>query len=289
MTTPDWPFIGSEAIANGRVRKCELRSRYAPVFPDVYAPAAATLSLPHRAKAAWLWANREAVIGGLTAAGLYGAKWIDDACPVELVWSNARRPCGITTYDYRLRPEEITYRRGLPITTLARTAFDIGRRGSVDTAVARLDALGNATGLTVAEPLNIARVHRGARHLRKLEAALELYDPGAASPRETWLRLLVMRDGYPRPQTQIPVRSADGYRQYFLDMGWADRMLAMEYDGEQHRIDSVQYAYDVQRSEDIAELGWTRLRVVKENSSADVLRRLDRAWRSKLRTDREIS
>ena len=29
-------------------------------------------------------------------------------------------------------------------------------------------------------------------------------------------------------------------------------MLAVEYDGEQHRIDPVQYAYDIQRSEDLA-------------------------------------
>jgi very-short-patch-repair endonuclease len=85
------------------------------------------------------------------------------------------------------------------------------------------------------------------------------------------------------------VLSPDGLRQYYLDMGWEDRMLALEYDGEQHRLDPVQYAYDIQRSEDIAELGWTRLRAVKKHSAADVLCRLDRMWRSKLRTDREIS
>ena len=78
--------------------------------------------------------------------------------------------------------------------------------------------------------------------------ALDLYDAGAASPKETWLRLLVIRAGYPRPQTQIPVLSADGHRRYYLDMGWEDLMLAVEYDGEQHRVDPVQYAYDIQRS-----------------------------------------
>jgi hypothetical protein len=50
-----------------------------------------------------------------------------------------------------------------------------------------------------------------------------------------------------------------------------------------------QFAYDIQRAEDLDELGWTRLRVVKENRSADVLRRLERAWCSKLQGDREIS
>jgi very-short-patch-repair endonuclease len=72
-------------------------------------------------------------------------------------------------------------------------------------------------------------------------------------------------------------------------MGWEDIMLALEYDGEQHRVDPVIYADDIRRSEDIAELGWTRLRVVKANRSAEVLWRFDRIWRSRLRTDREIS
>jgi very-short-patch-repair endonuclease len=85
------------------------------------------------------------------------------------------------------------------------------------------------------------------------------------------------------------VLSPDGRRQYYLDMGWEDLMLAVEYDGEQHSVDPVRYAYDIHRSEDLAELGWTRIRVVEANHQADVLRRLERAWYSKLPTDREIS
>jgi very-short-patch-repair endonuclease len=66
-------------------------------------------------------------------------------------------------------------------------------------------------------------------------------------------------------------------------------MLAVEYDGQQHRVNPTQFAYDIQRSEDLDELGWRRIRVVKANRQADVLRRLDRVWHSKLRGDREIS
>jgi very-short-patch-repair endonuclease len=137
--------------------------------------------------------------------------------------------------------------------------------------------------------LAVADRHRGARGLRQLRSALDLYDPGGASPKETWLRLLLIRAGYPRPRTQIPVLSPDGRRWYYLDMGWEDLMLAVEYDGEQHRVDPKQYAYDIQRSEDLDVLGWSRIRVVKENRPVDVLRRVARMWHSKLRTDREIS
>jgi very-short-patch-repair endonuclease len=101
------------------------------------------------------------------------------------------------------------------------------------------------------------------------------------------LRLLIIRSGYPRPRTQIPVLSPDRKRWYYLDMGWEVMKLAVEYDGEQHRLDPVRYAYDITRSEDLTELGWTRVRVVKANRTPDVLRRIERAWQSKLRSDRE--
>jgi very-short-patch-repair endonuclease len=289
MTALHEPFIGSEALANGAIRKHELRARYKAVFPDVYVSKDVQPTLPQRAVAAWLYSHRQGVIAGLTASALHGAKWVDDELPIELVWSNARCPPGIRTYDVRLRTQEFGMFESLRVTTAARTAFDIGRLRSLDVAIAHLDALGNATGLTAEDVHAVARVHRGARNLRRLEAALDLYDPGSASPKETWLRLLVIRAGYRRPQTQIPVLSPDGLRQYYLDMGWQERMLALEYDGEQHRKDPVQFAYDIRRSEDLHELGWTRVRAVKANSATDVLSRLARAWQSTLRRDRESS
>ena len=45
-------------------------------------------------------------------------------------------------------------------------------------------------------------------------------------------------------------------------------MLAVEYDGDQHRDRSSQFAYDIVRSEDLDELGWTRIRVVEEKPSS---------------------
>jgi hypothetical protein len=139
-----------------------------------------------------LWSHREGVIAGLTASALHGAKWVDAQLPIELVWSNARRPRGLRTYDMRLASDEFADLGGMRTTTPARTAFDIGRRGRLDDAVARLDALGNATRLAADDVVAVALRHRGARGMRQLEEALKLYDPGAASPKETWLRLLLI-------------------------------------------------------------------------------------------------
>ncbi|GAH59580.1 unnamed protein product, partial [marine sediment metagenome] len=34
---------------------------------------------------------------------------------------------------------------------------------------------------------------------------------------------------------------------YYLDMGWEERRLAVEYDGDHHRSNPVQFARDVRR------------------------------------------
>ena len=101
----------------------------------------------------------------------------------------------------------------------------------------------------------------------------------AESPKETWLRLLLIRAGYPRPHTQIPLLGPDGYPLYRLDMGWEDKLIAVEYDGDDHR-EKCRWRKDVIRSEYIAHLRWKHIRVVAGEREADILRRVQRAWLS---------
>jgi hypothetical protein len=279
----DKPFVGGEAVASGVVRKHELRSRFRAVFPDVYVEKNVPLTIHARASAAWLWAHRHGVIAGLTASALHGAKWISDSEPIELIWQNNRCPPGLRTSDMQLRAGEFAKVSGLPVTTPARTAFDIGRRGALDAAVARLDALGNATGVTAQEVHRVERDHPGVRGLRQLRTALALFDGGAASPKETWLRLLIVRAGYPRPKTQIRVLDSHGYPRYYLDMGWEELKIAAEYDGDQHRTDRPQYVKDIRRREELTQMGWVIVQVVAEDRRSDILRRLRHAWDARTR------
>lgn len=268
----DEPFVGSEAIKAGTLRKHQLRSRFRAVFPDVYVRRDRQLTLRDRAMAAWLWSHRQGVLMGLTAAAWHGSKWLDDDLPAELVWPNARPPRGLRTYDFDLLPDEIQVVAGVPVTAPGRTAFDIGRRQPVGRAIAHLDALMRATGAKTNDVLQIADRHRGARGLSQLQTALELVDPGSQSPKETWLRVLLIRAGLPRPTTQIPVL-AEG-QTYYLDMGWEDLMVAAEYDGEQHRLDPWQYAWDIRRSEALARLGWIVIRAIASDRPGGIIARV---------------
>jgi hypothetical protein len=266
--------------------KAALRRRYRSVFPDVYLPKDVVPTLAQRTIAGWLWSHREGVIAGAAAAAWHGTKWIDDDVLIELVWCNARSPSGLRTTDASLRSSEYEALRGLRVTTAARTAFDIGRRRPTGTAVAGLDALAAATGVSPEDVLALARHHPGARGIRLLRDVLELVDAGAQSPKETWLRLLLIDAGFPRPQTQIPVPGPDGLPRYYLDMGWPDAMVAAEYDGEQHRRDRDIYRADIARSEYIASVGWRRIRVIAGDQRAGIVHRVRAAWNSpRLRRD----
>ncbi len=262
-------FIGSEALA-GTLSRHELRTRYRRVLPDVYAPKQTELTLRQRATAAWLWSRREGVISGAVASAFLGAKWVDDDALIELNWPNHRAPAGVLTRNDTLVDDEVTMVGVLPVTTPERTAFDLARRGGVWAAVSRLDALARATHVKAEDVARLAQRHPHVRGLRRVDRVLSLVDAGAESPRESWLRMMLIDNDYPRPTTQIPVLGEDGYPRYYLDMGWEDIKVAVEYDGEHHRNDQKVYRKDIGRLEYIASLGWIVVRVVKGDKRRDI-------------------
>lgn len=150
------------------------------------------------------------------------------------------------------------------MTTPARTAFDVGRTRPDDQAVAAVDALLNATRITPREVVAVADAHLGARGVARLRRVLEFVDGGAESPQESRLRMLVVRAGLPRPETQIEFRQLH----IRVDMGWRRWKVAVEYDGVQHWTDGRQRAWDIERIALLEDAGWVVIRV-----SADMLRR----------------
>ena len=68
-------------------------------------------------------------------------------------------------------------------------------------------------------------------------------------------------------------------RPYYLDMGREDPKIAVEYDGDHHRTDRTQFARDITRLEELAELGWTVIRVAAGTPPREILDRARRAWR----------
>ncbi|OBK79667.1 hypothetical protein [Mycobacterium sp. 1164985.4] len=265
MTEPPWPFIGSEALSAGAISERAMRRLYAPLYPNVYVPRDVTVSAQQRAHAAWLWSKRRGVVAGMSAAAVLGARWVDAGLPAELIHDNRRPPTGLVVHTERVRPDELVSIDGMPVTTPARTAFDLGRRtGSRVRAVQQLDALSNATGLKHVDVQAVIAAHPGVRGVPRLRRVLVLMDGGAESPQETVARLALVDAGLPAPQTQV--RVFDEYGQFVarLDMAYPDLLVGIEYDGPQHWTDPRVRQRDIDRQFALTELGWVIIRVSRD-------------------------
>lgn len=165
---------------------------------------------------------------------------------------------------------------GLPVTTRVRTAFDLGRQLDRPQALARLDALMWNQSFSIDAVLALAERYPRARGVRQLRELLPLVDGGAESPRESRIRLSLHDAGYPCPEAQIPVWV--GTRPVaFLDMGWRDFRVAVEYDDDHHRKDRKQYVKDIARLRMLEAMGWIVIRVFAEDRPEEWLARVEAA------------
>ena len=267
MASPAWPFVGTEALANGIVTGYQLRTRYDAVFRNVYVPTGQPLTPFEKSVAAWLWSGRQATVAGISAAALHGSLWIDAHLPAELNRASLDKTDGIVLHSDKLWDDETCLLRGIPVTTPARTAFDLGRRRGLMLAVIRLDALMQATMLKPADIAVLSERHRGSRGVVQLREAIGLADAGAESPQETRTRLVLTSAGLRPQRTQIVV--FDHFRNFVgrIDMGWDDWRVGVEYDGVQHWTDPARRTRDIDRQAELEAMGWRIVRV-----SADMLR-----------------
>ena len=255
------PFIGSEALAAGIVTRYQLATRYDAVHRNVYVPKGQVLTAADKAVAAWLWSERRATAAGLSAAALLGTKWLDAKLPAELNQRHRHKTNGIRLHSDELADDEVCIANGIPVTTPARTAYDLGRRGGLTTAVIRLDAVMQAANLKPIDIEAIADRHRGARGIVQLREAIDLSDGGAESPQETRTRLILTHAGLRPQRTQINVFDRFGEFVHRIDMGWDDWKVGVEYDGAQHWTDPDVRANDIDTQAVLEAMGWRIVRV----------------------------
>ncbi len=264
------PFLGADAVRRGLLTDYQLRTKYRAIHRNVYVAADAEPTAALRARAAWLWSGGHAILAGMSAAAVHGTKWLDVDHPAELIRVNRHGTAGLTLHTWDVAPEETCRVDRMRCTTAARTAFDIGRTRDLDAAVPILDALLNATRVKVADVLALADSRPRHRGVHELRTAMALVDPGAESPQESRVRLLLQSAGLPRPETQIEFRDRYGAAFIRVDMGWREWRVAVEYDGVQHWSDRRQRSWDIDRIAILESMGWTVVRV-----SAEMLDRPD--------------
>jgi len=231
----------------------------------VYVAGQVADSIWLRAQCLSLVAPPDAVITDRHAGWLLGAEMVLapnehlDVLPLSMHLPPGRRlRNGLSTSgERRLRPDDITEVMGIPVTTMLRTAWDLGRVRSRERAIAALDQMLRLPGFPVHAFLAGIERFRGERWVTTLRAMAPLADGRAESPPESILRLYWIDAGLPRPSPQLEVW-VDGVMIARLDIGHLRSLFAVEYDGEEWHSTPEQRAHDGRRREAVRrEAGFT--------------------------------
>ena len=264
-------FTTADALSAGvtadRLRSRDLDRSIRGIRMPLKAP------LAERCRTVLLVCREGAFVCGPTAAELHGMPLppraragaraeLDIGTPGP---GRALRRRGVRGRSLRLHQDDVVERAGVPVTSVARTWCDLAATLSVPELVAAGDWAVRA-GIASASTLRSA-VERHPDHRRhaKLDAAHSLLDAASESPKESELRAIVALAGLPRPAVN-PVVFDHGRLVARVDLLFRDFAEVLEYQGDHHRTDLVQWRRDRTRESDLESLGFH----VMEITNADL-------------------
>lgn len=276
------PFTVTEARQHGLSRKSLRGSRFRRLFRGVYVCTAVEPTFMLWLQAALLVLPPDAVVSHLSALRLYGLEMGHG--PLELSTNSglrARLP-GVRLHRRlgRLTPRELD---GLPVTGPDRTFIDCGTRLGLVALVQAADHLVH-TGATTLDDLHRYCVDRHLSGVQRARRAVVLACEGAESPRETFVRLMLVFARLPQPRCNLEVVDAAGGFVARVDMLYPAYRVVVEYDGWQHERDGRQRQRDRERREQLEGLGYRLIVVTDEDlrtAPHDVPRRVHEALRAR--------
>lgn len=264
------PFLGSEAVAAGRVTPYQLRTVHRRLFPGVYIDATVPVEPGALVRAALLWAPTGSIVGGLGAALLHRERWYaPDSVRREIdIYSvgtpRAANGVRIRRLARELPADHVVTVDGIRVTSVPRTAVDVARwEDDDDTAIAKIDAVCNRGRTDVVVVGALAEQMAGVHGVGRVRELLGWCDRLADSPPETRLRLLLVRAGLPAPTPQLVIRNEFGAKIATADLGYERQRVAIFYDSELHRQKS-NWEFDAWVNAQLTELGWVPIRVTAQ-------------------------
>lgn len=157
----------------------------------------------------------------------------------------------------QLEAGDVVWRDGFPVTSPARTCFDLAARLPLIEAVAAVDMALHRGLVTPDHFQQYVATHKGIAGVVKARKVLEHLEPRSESPMESRLRMLLVQAGLPRPEAQVTLNGASGAFVARVDLHYPKARLAIEYDGAQHRDQLID---DNRRQNRLHDIGVTVLR-----------------------------
>lgn len=255
------------------------RGLWQRVQAGVYVIGAREPDWDQRVRAAFLAAAPAAVVSHRTAARMWRLDGVDTV-PIEISIPHGRRatPDGVIVHRSRsLKPQDITFLRLVPVTTVERTLVDaarfLGERGTekaLESALRR-----RLVGPAAVETL-LSRLDNRVPGRRVLEDVLRLRGLGraAGSGAEVDFMRALRKAGVPLPVPQHRIALSND-RVYIVDHAWPDLLVAAEIDGFEFHSGRAAHAADLERQNALIGAGWLLLRYTgtQVSRSADAVAR----------------
>ncbi len=156
---------------------------------------------------------------------------------------------------------DITTSEGIPVTTVARTLFDLaGVVGQTTVDLAMATALRRRlTTLQQLDEVLVRLARRGRAGTTKFRTALESHHATPAqteSEAEHLVLRLIEKHGLPAPIPQYEIRRSDGTLAAHVDFAYPDLKIAIEYDSYAHHLGTEAHDRDGARRNAMVSLGW---------------------------------
>ena len=149
------------------------RGRFLRIFRGIYRLSHFPGSAHEDLFVAWLRTGPNSVISHESALTLYN---LSDVLPGEvhviIPRTASRRRPGLRLHTNRLKPEEITSRQGLPVTTAVRTIADVAVNGLAEEQIVQAIHEALRRGLTTREELMAQAMYQGGQAKRIIHQAL---------------------------------------------------------------------------------------------------------------------
>jgi hypothetical protein len=164
---------------------------------------------------------------------------------------------GVVGHQHALEPDEITAGRRLVCTSPLRTWFDLAGILGLDDLVIAGDFLLRRRNPLASLPLLDAYLagKKGNPGYRRALQARSMMRAGTDSPKETELRLLLLRHGLPEPGINVPMFDETGRWIQDPDLSYEKQKIAIQYDGGHHAT-PAQRRSDIFRDEDARDASW---------------------------------
>jgi very-short-patch-repair endonuclease len=223
--------------------------------------------------AAVMTVGEDAVLSHRSAAQLWGVARLSGGgfgwgrgglSPIDVLAPNSTRsPAAIRRRFCRLEPDEKATRRGIPVTTLARTLFDLAAEMSPDPFEATLRQAEYLHRFRLEELERLMALHPGRRGARTIKACLRRlgYAPTGRSRSKLEDRFATVLAGADLPRAELNVLLDIDGDVVEADCLWRKQRVIVELDGRDAHETRAAFESDRERDRRLQAAGWRVIRV----------------------------